>query len=183
MDRKELIRLYLEAEATPAQERELAASFAATPPADEAERAVWRMLQAVAPPAEAEPRDAAAVPEAADEFDRIVRRARARSFRTWGLSLAGAAAVLAAVLRLPASPEAPAAPAAPAPAPRDDVAEIVRQLARISESNPADAESYEFHPAGDGFIMTARFPDGQTASFILTPADGGATFDLISLNH
>ena len=38
MDRKDLIRRYLDAETTPAQERELAASFAAAPPADEEEQ-------------------------------------------------------------------------------------------------------------------------------------------------
>ena len=40
MDRKDLIRLYLDAETTCEQEQELAASFATTPPADEEEMAV-----------------------------------------------------------------------------------------------------------------------------------------------
>ena len=45
MDRKELIRLYLDAETTVAQEKVLADSFAANPPADKEEMAVFLMLQ------------------------------------------------------------------------------------------------------------------------------------------
>jgi TonB-dependent Receptor Plug Domain. len=52
----------------------------------------------------------------------------------------------------------------------------------LSSLNPADAEGYDFQPVGDGYLMTARFADGTTSSFILTPLDGGASFDLVALN-
>ena len=68
MDRKDLIRLYLDAETTCEQEQELAASFATTPPADEEEMAVYKMMQAVRPIEFSE------LPEAGDEYDRMVRQ-------------------------------------------------------------------------------------------------------------
>ena len=52
----------------------------------------------------------------------------------------------------------------------------------ISGLDPADADDYEFQSLGDGFLMTARFEDGSTASFLLTPLDGGQSFDLVALN-
>ena len=44
-----MIKLYLDAGTTAAQERELADSFANTPPADEEEMAVYQMIQAIQP--------------------------------------------------------------------------------------------------------------------------------------
>ena len=143
MDRKDLIRLYLDAETTCEQEQELAASFATTPPADEEEMAVYKMMQAV------KPIELPELPEAGDEYDRMVRPSRVRPFYTWGLSLAGVAAAITAVVLF---------------------------------TNPAEAENLEFKPVGDGFVMTAHFPDGQTASYILTPLDGGKSFNLVALN-
>ena len=83
MDRKDLIRLYLDAETTCEQEQELTASFATTPPADEEEMAVFRMLQVVRPIKLPE------LPEAADEYDRMVKPAKVRPFYSWGLSPMG----------------------------------------------------------------------------------------------
>ena len=80
MDRKELIQRYLEAETTFAQEQELADSFATAPPVDEEEQAVYRMFQAIAPIRTED------LPEAGDEFDRIVRKARTRKIRNWSLA-------------------------------------------------------------------------------------------------
>jgi hypothetical protein len=94
-----------------------------------------------------------------------------------GFSLAGIAAAIVAVVLLATKPDIPAIPTQP----DDDYAELIQQLAFISNFNPAEAESLEFKPVGDGFVMTAHFPDGQTASYILTPLDGG--FNLISLNQ
>ena len=70
------------------------------------------------------------------------------------------------------------------------IAPVPEQVSRIISPfslynnlfNPADADNYEFKPVGDGFVMTAHFPDGQTASFIVTPLDGGKSFNLVSLN-
>ncbi len=115
--------------------------------------------------------------EAGAEYDRMVRPSRVRPFYTWSLSLAGVAAAIVAVVLLATKPDTPAIPTQP----DDDYAELIQQLAFISNFNPAEAESLEFKPVGDGFVMTAHFPDGQTVSYILTPLDGG--FNLISLNQ
>ena len=171
MDRKDLIRLYLDAETTCEQEQELAASFATTPPADEEEMAVYKMLQAVRPV------EFTKLPDAGDEYDRILRQSKVRRSYTLGFSLAGIAAAIVAVVLLATKPDTPAIPTQP----DDDYAELIQQLAFISNFNPAEAESLEFKPVGDGYVMTAHFPDGQTVSYILTPLDGG--FNLISLNQ
>ena len=171
MDRKDLIRLYLDAETTCEQEQELAASFATTPPADEEEMAVYKMLQAVRPV------EFTKLPDAGDEYDRILRQSKVRRSYTLGFSLAGIAAAIVAVVLLATKPDTPAIPTQP----DDDYAELIQQLAFISNFNPAEAESLEFEPVGDGYVMTAHFPDGQTVSYILTPLDGG--FNLISLNQ
>jgi len=170
MDRKDLIRLYLEAEATCEQERELAQSFASSPPANEEEAAVYQMLLA------AEPLQITDLPDGTEEFDRIVRRQKVRRYRTWGFSLAGAAAAVIAVVLLTKKPEEKHIS-------QDDYNVLIQQLSFISNFNPAEASSLEFKPVGDGFVMTAHFPDGQTASFIVTPLEGGTAFNLVSLNN
>ena len=172
MDRKDLIRLYLDAETTCEQEQELAASFATTLPADEEEMAVYKMMQAV------KPIELLELPEAGDEYDRMVRPSRVRPFYTWGLSLAGAAAAIAAVVLFTGKPKQPGVPATP----QNDYTELIQQIAFLSNFNPAEAENLEFKPVGDGFVMTAHFPDGLTASYILTPLDGGKSFNLVALN-
>ena len=68
------------------------------------------------------------------------------------------------------------------PTPQNDYTELIQQIAFLSNFNPAEAENLEFKPVGDGFVMTAHFPDGQTASYILTPLDGGKSFNLVALN-
>ena len=169
MDRKELIQRYLEAETTFAQEQELADSFVTSPPIDEEEQAVYRMIQAIAPIRTED------LPEAGDEFDRIVRIARTRKIRNWSLAVSGIAAILVAVVFLARRPE----DVEPAP---EDTMELLQKLQYISNLDPADAEGYEFNRVGDGFIMTAHFKDGREASFILTPMEGGQSFYLVSLN-
>lgn len=167
MDKKDLIQKYLEAETSVEEERELA----------KADKNVGLLAEALA----AEPlADAAGefaqLPDATGEFDRIVRSARIRTFRRWGYALSGMAAILVAVLFLTRKP------AAPQPAGQDTM-EMIRQLQLISSLDPADAEGYEFEPVGDGFIMTARYEDGTTASFLLTPMDGGESFHLVAVGH
>ena len=173
MDRKDLIRLYLDAETTCEQEQELAASFATTPPADEEEMAVYKMMQAV------KPIELPELPEAGDEYDRMVKPVKVRPFYTWGLSLAGVVAAIVAVVLFAGRPDVPQ----PQPAQPDEMADLFQLLSTVSYFDPADADNYEFKPVGDGFVMTAHFPDGQTASYILTPLDGGKSFNLISLNQ
>ena len=173
MNRKELIKSYLEAETTAAQERELAESFVVNPPADEEEKAVFRMLKAIAPV------HLDNLPDAGEEYDRVIGQSSRRVFRTWGLSLAGVAAAIAAVVLFALKPAIPR----PQSAGQDDMAGLFQLLSSISNFDPADAEGYEFKPVGDGFVMTAHFPDGQIASYILTPLDGGKSFNLISLNQ
>ena len=173
MDRKDLIRLYLDAETTCEQEQELAASFATTPPADEEEMAVYKMMQAV------RPIELPELPEAGDEYDRIVKPAKVRPFYTWGLSLAGVAAAIVAVVLLRGKPETISIPAIL----QNDNIDLIQQIAFISNFNPADADSLEFRPVGDGFILTAHFTDGQNASYMLTPLDGGKSFNLVALKQ
>jgi hypothetical protein len=169
MDRKELIQRYLESESTSVQEKELADSFSISPPVDEEEQAVYRMLQAITPIRTEE------LPEAGDEFDRIIRKARTRKIRNWGLAVSGIAAILVAVVFLVRRPDEES----PEP---EDTMELLQKLQFISNLDPADADDYEFKPVGDGFIMTAHFKDGREASFILTPIEGGQSFYLVSLN-
>ena len=107
MDRKDLIRLYLDAETTCEQEQELAASFATTPPADEEEMAVYKMMQAV------RPIELHELPEAGDEYDRMVKPVKVRPFYTWGLSLAGVAAAITAVVLFTRKPDSPTIPPTP----------------------------------------------------------------------
>lgn len=169
MDRKELIQRYLEAETTFAQEQELADSFVTSPPIDEEEQTVCRMLQAITP---IRPED---LPEAGDVFDRIIRKARTRKIRNWSLAVSGFAAILVAVVFLARRPEE-------VEPELEDTMELLQKLQFITNLDPADADGYEFKPVGDGFIMTAHFKDGREASYILTPIEGGQSFYLVSLN-
>ena len=168
-----MIRLYLDAETTCEQEQELAASFAIMPPADEEEMAVYKMMHAV------RPIDLPELSEAGDEFDRMVKPVKVRPFYTWGLSLAGVAAAIAAVVLFTRKPDNPAVPSTP----HNDYTELIQQISFLSNFNPAEAENLEFKPVGDGFVMTAHFPDGHVASYILTPLDGGESFNLVALNQ
>lgn len=159
MNTEDLKHRYLEADTSVAEERELAAG----------DPQIALLAEALAP----EPQEA--LPEAGDEFDRVLRRARRRSVRGWSFALSGIAAVLTAVVFLTRKP-AVAEPGAPGSL------EMIRQLQIISGLDPADAESYEFKPVGDGFIMTATYADGRTASFLLAPLDSGTSFQLVALN-
>lgn len=173
MKRKDLIRMYLNAETTCEQERELADSFTSVPPADEEEMAVYRMMQAVSPIRLPE------LPDAGYEFDRMMQPATARSFYTWGLALSGVAAAILALILITGKPENSVIPATPP----DDNSKLNQQLALISKIIPPENGRLEFRPAGDGFVMTAYFPNGRTASYILAPLDGGKSLKLISLNQ
>lgn len=159
MDKKDLLQKYLEAETSVAEERELA----------KADKNVGLLADALAG-------EFAPLPDATEEFDRIVRSARMRTIRRWSYAATGMAAILVAVLFLTSKP------AAPQPAGQDTM-EMIRQLQLISSLDPADAEGYEFEPVGDGFIMTARYEDGTTASFLLTPMDGGQSFHLVAVGR
>ena len=205
MDRKELIERYLGAETTPQEERRLAESFELTPPQDDREEAVWQSLRAEAyfgasligsgqplpeaaqtaagqPVSDAAPTEAGqALPEAGEEFEGIIRRARARRLRGWGYAMGAAAAAVAAVLLLVLKPAQPVQPEASNQI--QDITELVRQLEFIANFDPAQAEDLEFKPVGDGFVMTARFPDGQSASFMVTPLDGGETINFVALKE
>ena len=167
MDRKQLIQRYLDAETTAGEERLLAESFASEPPKDEEEKKVEMLLNAVKPLV-SDP-----LPEASEEYDRIVRRAHKQAVLGWAVGLCGVAAAVAAVILLTGRP----ALQEPASSPMD----ILEQLKLITNLDPAEAGRYEFKPLGDGFIMTAVYDDGQTASFILTPIDGGDSFAMLSL--
>ena len=172
MNRKDLIKKYLEAETSFAEEQDLAESFVVTPPADEEEMAVCQLLQ------EVKPVRTETLPEAADEFDRIVRQTRRRTVRIWSMALSGVAAILVAVVFLARKPET----IGPAEPESIDTLDLLRKIQFISDLDPADADGYEFKPVGDGFIMTAHFNDGREASYILTTIDSGQSFYLVSMN-
>ncbi len=159
MDSKDLIQKYLEAETSVAQERELA----------KADKTVAALSESLA----IEP--LSPLPDATGEFDSIVREARIRTVRRSAFVFSGIAALLAVVLLLTKKPET-GIPSQP------DSLEMIQQLQLISTLDPASADSYEFKPVGDGYIMTARFDDGTTASFLLTPMDGGNSFHLVAFN-
>jgi hypothetical protein len=169
MDRKQLIQRYLEAETTAEEERLLAESFASVPPRDEEERRVKALLQKLQAPS-LEP-----LTDASEEYDSIVRQARRRTVLRWGLGVSGAAAAMAAAVLLTRTP--------PAQAPATDTEILLEHLQLISDMDPAGASNYEFRPVGDGFIMTAIYDDGQSASFILTPIDGGNSYALLLLDE
>ena len=169
MDRKQLIQRYLEAEITAEEERLLAESFTSAPPRDEEERKVEALLQTLqTPPLEP-------LPDVSEEYDSIVRRARRRAVLRWGLGVSGAAAAVAAAVLLTRTP--------PAHSPATDTETLLEKLQLISDMDPAGASNYEFRPVGDGFIMTAIYEDGQTASFILTPIDGGNSYAMLLLDE
>ncbi len=173
MDRKKLIRSYLEADTTVEQERELYGSFASTPPEDDQEEAVFRMMRAM------QPVRLSALPEAGEEFDRIIKPSRMRAFRTWGFSLAGIAAAILTLVLLVRKPESTSGQESA----QNDYMDLLQKIAFISNFDPGEADNLEFRPVGDGFVMTAHFPDGQTASFMVTPLDGGKSFNLVSFNQ
>ena len=152
----ELIQRYLKAETTLEEERELAT----------ANPTLARLSKAL----EMEP-----LPEAEDAFDRIIRQARWRKVRTWGLAASGVAAILLAVVLLTRKPEN-------SDPEGTDSLEMLQQLQFIFSLDPADAASYQFKPVGDGYIMTAQFADGDSVSYLFTPMNDGKSFQLIALN-
>ena len=159
MDSKDLIEKYLEADTSVEQEQELAKT----------DGRIAALSQALAPEAPE------LLAEVGEEFDRIVRGARMRTVRHCAFALSGVAAILVAVLFLTRKP------ATGMPAQQDSM-EMIQQLQLISTLDPADADRYEFQPVGDGFIMTAHYKDGSSASFLLTPMDGGNSFHLVAFN-
>ena len=163
MDRKDLIRLYLDAETTCEQEQELAASFATTPPADEEEMAVYNMMQAV------RPIELSELPEADAEYDRMIRPSRVRPFYTWGLSLAGVAAAIIAVVLLSSKPDDPAI----------TPQEIVESL-KISSLGLGDVESITAVPSGTNILVTVLLKDGSELPFIMFKDGGTGTLFLAS---
>lgn len=173
MERKELIRSYLEADTTVEQERELYDSFASIPPSDEDEEAIFRMMAAI------QPVQLSTLTEAGEEYDRMVKPSRMRAFCTWGFSLAGIAAAILTLVFLVRKPGSTSG----LEAPQNEYMDVLQQIAFISNFDPGEADNLEFRPVGDGFVMTAHFPDGQTASFMVTPLDGGKSFNLVSFNQ
>ena len=155
---------------------EAAQTAAGQPVSDAAPTEAGQQVSDAAPTGAGQP-----LPEAGEEFEGIIRRARARRLRGWGYAMGAAAAAVAAVLLLVRKPAQPVEPAASNQI--QDITELVRQLEFIANFDPALAEDLEFKPVGDGFVMTARFPDGQSASFMVTPLDGGETINFVALKE
>ena len=163
MDRKDLIRLYLDAETTCEQEQELAASFATTPPSNEEEMAVYKIMQAV------RPIELLVLPEAGDEYDRMVKPSKVRLFCTWGFSLAGVAAAIVAVFLLTGKPDDPTI----------TPLEIIESL-RVSSLNLGDVESITAVPSGANILVTILLKDGSELPFIMSKDGGTGTLFLAS---
>ena len=64
-----------------------------------------------------------------------------------------------------------------------DTFSIIQELAGLTEVDPSDAIRYEFRRAGEGFVMTAHFPDGSKESYILFRKSSEDTYRLLTINN
>lgn len=169
--RRALIDRYLEAEATPAQERQLREWFAAHP-ADEDEADIALLVGLDAPCASCLPEI-----EREEEFDQVVASAESRQkrplWRKWVLGTASAAAAVAIVLLLtkPHPTENTLNPIV--------IAESIRQLMLLS---PDQIESVTARPDGSHAILTVRLKDGSTCAYLLTSDEEAGTTSLVAYN-
>ena len=116
------------------------------------------------------------LPEGCNEFDSILLRASKRKVRNYSIALSAVAAVIAVIVFLFRSPS-------DIEKRQSNSIDIINQIRYITSIDPSDACKYDFRPVGDGFIMTAEFPDGSSASYIITPMEDDCSFHLISLNE
>ena len=145
--RQVLIDRYLEADTSPAEERQLREWFA-THPADEDEADLALLIGLAAPCASCLPEV-----EREEEFDAIVAapasRPKLHLWRKWVLGIAVAAAVVTLVLLLQKPAEKPLDPVV--------IAENIRQLMYLS---PDQIESVTAKPDGSRAILTVHLKDG-----------------------
>lgn len=174
MNRKELIQRYLNAETSVEEEIMLAESFRQTPPQNEEEEKIEAMLLCLKDSAASDSSEDDRIAE--EEFDRIVSKAGRRKGLVWAVSsaMAAAAVILLFLLLKPAAPQS------------EDNTDLIQQIQHIhllSQLSLEDADKCEFRPIEGGYVMTAYFPDGETASYILIAEEDGKTYSLLSLNQ
>lgn len=167
--RRALIDRYLEAETTPAEERQLREWFA-THSADEDEADLALLIGLDAPCASCLPEV-----EREMEFDTIVAAPASRPkfhlWRKWALGIAAAAAVVTLVLVLLKPAEKPLSPVV--------IAENIRQLMDLS---PDQIESVTAKPEGSHAILTVHLKDGSTCAYLLTSDEEAGTTSLVAYN-
>ena len=174
MNRKELIKRYLDAETSVEEELLLAESFRQTPPQDEEEEKIEAMLLCLKDSAAPDSPEDDRIAE--EEFDRIVSKSGRRKGFIWAISsaMAAAAVILLFLLLKPASPQ---------PEDNTDLIQQIQHIHLLSQLSLEDADKCEFRPIEGGYVMTAYFPDGKTASYILIAEEDGKTYSLLSLNQ
>ncbi|MBP5517262.1 MAG: hypothetical protein J6X91_01165 [Bacteroidales bacterium] len=174
MNRKELIKRYLDAETSLEEELLLAESFRQTPPQDEEEEKIEAMLLCMKDSAAPDSSEEEQIAE--EEFDRIVSQSGRRKGIIWAVSsaMAAAAVILLFLLLKPASPQ---------PEDNTDLIQQIQHIHLLSQLSLEDADKCEFRPIEGGYVMTAYFPDGETASYILIAEEDGKTYSLLSLNQ
>lgn len=174
MNRKELIQRYLNAETSVEEEIMLAESFRQTPPQNEEEEKIEAMLLCLKDSAASDSSEDDRIAE--EEFDRIVSKSGRRKGIIWAVSSAMAAAAVILLFLL-------LKPAAPQPEDNTDLIEQIQHIHLLSQLSLEDADKCEFRPIEGGYVMTAYFPDGETASYILIAEEDGKTYSLLSLNQ
>lgn len=174
MNRKELIKRYLDAETSLEEELLLAESFRQTPPQDEEEEKIEAMLLCMKDSAAPDSSEEEQISE--EEFDRIVSQSGRRKGIIWAVSsaMAASAVILLLLLLKPASPQ---------PEDNTDLIQQIQHIHLLSQLSLEDADKCEFRPIEGGYVMTAYFPDGETASYILIAEEDGNTYSLLSLNQ
>ena len=169
--RKALIRRYLEADTTPAEELRLREWFS-THPADADERDFARLIGLPTPGGLAETDDAEA------EFDRIVTEGEKKRHKivSWGITLTAVAAAIALLLLLiPARSHDADSPLTPV-----QIAEGIQQMMLL---DIGDIESITATPAGPLAILTAHLKDGNTCSYILSCNKDEGTTSLLACTN
>ena len=174
MNRKELIQRYLDAETSAEEELLLAESFRQSPPQNEEEEKIEAMLLCIKDSAASDSSEDDRIAE--EEFDRIVSKSGRRKGLVWAVSSAmAAAAVILLLLFLK--------PATPQPEDNMDLIQQIQHIQILSQISLEEADKCEFRPIEGGYVMTAYFPDGETASYILIAEEDGNTYSLLSLNQ
>lgn len=174
MNRKELIQRYLDAETSAEEELLLAESFRQSPPQNEEEEKIEAMLLCIKDSAASDSSEDDRIAE--EEFDRIVSKSGRRKGLVWAVSSAmAAAAVILLLLFLK--------PATPQPEDNMDLIQQIQHIQILSQISLEEADKCEFRPIEGGYVMTAYFPDGESASYILIAEEDGKSYSLLSLNQ
>ena len=74
-------------------------------------------------------------------------------------------------------------PATPQPEDNTDLIQQIQHIQILSQISLEEADKCEFRPIDGGYVMTAYFPDGESASYLLIAEEDGNTYSLLSLNQ